>query len=111
MDLRERIVAAREAGESVTSIARRFAVCTKTVYQYCAKARAGELTPRRHPGRAPRIGPDQEAGLLALMRAKPDTTLDELRELWHEQSGVWIARSTLHDGLRRAGLRFKKKRA
>lgn len=64
MDLRTRIVAAREVGQSVVSVARRFEVCTKTVYQYCAQAKRGALAPRPLPGRTPVLSPEQTADLV-----------------------------------------------
>lgn len=110
MDLRRRIVAAREAGESVVSVARRFEVCTKTVYHYCAQSKRGELAPRPLPGRTPLLSPAQTAVLVALLQENPSLTLEEMGQKWHEESGQRVARSTLHDALRRAGMRFKKKR-
>ena len=61
MDLRERIVAARGAGESVVSVSQRFGVCTKTVRAYEALAKAGRLAPLPRPGKAPRLQPAQVA--------------------------------------------------
>lgn len=108
MDLRERIVAARAAGESVAQVAQRFGVCTKTVYDYCAKARRGALAPRPLPGRVRGIGPEQEPSLIAMVQENADLTLEEMCHLWRERTGVCVPRSTLHDAVRRAGMRFKK---
>lgn len=60
MDLRERVVAACEQGQSQVEVAQRFGVCTKTVQRYVARAKAGQLAPRPLPGRSPRLAPDQE---------------------------------------------------
>lgn len=109
MDLRERIVAARLAGASVESVARRFGVCTKTVRVYQARAAAGKLPPTPRPGRAPSLSPEQEGVLLALVQEQPGATLAELGEALHKRTGVLLPRSTLHDHLKRRGVRYKKR--
>ena len=109
MDLRERIVAARLAGESVESVAQRFGVCTKTVRVYQQRAAQGELRPRPRPGRAPLLAKEQEEAFLSMVRQKPDWTVDQLRVEWQRRSGVGLGRSTVHNCLRRLGGRFKKR--
>jgi transposase len=43
---------------------------------------SGALAPKPHGGgRQPRLSPDHDQRLLALLAAKPDTTLVELREI------------------------------
>ncbi len=66
MDLRERIVAARGAGESVVSVSQRFGVCTKMVRAYQARAKVGQLAPLPRPGKASRLRRHQTAIGLAL---------------------------------------------
>jgi len=109
MDLRERIVAACEAGSSQVAVSQRFGVCAKTVQRYVARAKAGELAPRPQPGRAPRLRADQEADFLCLMSQSSEWTLEQLSVAWQEQSGVLLPRSTLHDQVKRLGGRFKKR--
>jgi transposase len=109
MDLRERIVAARVAGESVESVAQRFGVCTKTVRVYQKRAAQGELRPRPRPGRAPLLAQEQEEAFLWMVREKADWTVDQLCGEWQERSGVVLGRSTLHNHLRRLGGRYKKR--
>ncbi len=108
MDLRERVVAACEAGQSQVEVARRFGVCTKTVGRYLARAAAGQLAPLPLPGRAPRLDPEQEEAFVSMVQEDPDRTLKLMSEVWQERSGQLLPSSTLHDALKRVGARFKK---
>lgn len=109
MDLRERIVLARESGESVVSVAQRFGVCTKTVRAYQSLASKGQLSPRPIPGKAARLRPEQEAAFVAMVEEKSDWTVEQLSLEWERRSGVLLPRSTLHDHMKRLGARFKKR--
>lgn len=109
VDLRERIVSAVVAGGSVQSVAERFCVSHDSVRRLQLKHAGGQsLAPRRPPGRAPRVGGDDEAALVALVRAHPSATIEEMRVLWEQVTGVLLPHSTMHDALRRVGARFKK---
>lgn len=109
MDLRERIVLARQAGESVLSVSQRFGVCTKTVRTYQSRASKGQLEPRPRPGKAPRLRPEHEEAFVAMVAEKSDWTVDGLSLEWERRSGVLLPRSTLHDHLKRLGARYKKR--
>ena len=108
MDLRERIVAARRAGESVESVAQRFGVCTKTVRVYEKRAAQGRLSPTPRTGREPRLNPEHHAALGALVQERSDWTLASLAQAWQERGGEFLPSSTLHDVLGRIGITFKK---
>lgn len=108
MDLRERIVAACAGGASQVSVAQRFGVCSKTVQRYVARAARGELAPRPLPGRAPRLGAEQEEAFVSMVAQTSDWTVDALCVEWEKRSGVLLPRSTLHDALKRHKGRFKK---
>ena len=109
MDLRERIVAARRAGESVQSVAQRFGVCTKTVRVYAKRAAQGRLAVTPRPGRQPRLSPEDHAALGALVQERSDWTLASLAQAWQERGGELLPSSTLHDALGRLEITFKKK--
>jgi len=82
-ELRTRIVVAVAGGLSRAEVARRFTVDVRTVRRYLTQQRqTGDLTPRRSPGRTPRIGPDQAAAMRAQVAAHPDATLAEHCTLW-----------------------------
>ena len=109
MDLRERIVTARCAGESVVSVSQRFGVCTKTVRAYEARAKAGQLAPLPRPGKAPRLRVEEEAAFVSMVQEKSNWTVAALSEEWHKRTGVFLPSSTLHDHLKRLGARYKKR--
>jgi transposase len=79
MDLRERIVAAVDAGLSQLQAAERFGVSLRTVERYLARRRVtGSLaaTEQRH-GREPKIRRQLQAWLPARLDAAADATLAE----------------------------------
>lgn len=80
-DLRRRIVAAVEAGESIRSVAARFDVGLNTVCRLLKRLREhGTLDPRPHGGgREPYLRPDDMEALKRLVADDPDATLDQLR--------------------------------
>jgi len=109
LDLRERIVGALLEGASVWEVALRFGVSHDTVSRYKLRHEQGQgLLPRPRPGRAPRVGPEQEEAFVSMVRQNPSATLEQMSVLWHERTGVWLPQSTLHDQVRRLGGRFKK---
>lgn len=108
MDLRERIVEARRAGESVEREAHRFGVCTKTVRVYEQRAAQGRLSPTPRPGKQRRLSEDDHAALGDLVQERSDWTLASLAQAWQAWGGCLLPSSTLHDALGRIGITFKK---
>lgn len=108
MDLRERVVAACQSGQSQGEVARRFGVCTKTVGRYLTRVKVGQLAPRPLPGRAPRLAKEQEEAFVLFVQEDPDRTLLQMSQEWQERTGQLLPSSTLHDALKRVGGRFKK---
>jgi putative transposase len=111
MDLRERIVAALDAGESMVSVALRFGVCERTVRRYRDRAKVGALAPLPLPGKAPRLLQEQEESFVLMVQERSDWTIEKLSAQWQERTGVWLPSSTLHDHLKRLGGRYKKRAA
>jgi transposase len=108
-DLRTKIVAAVEAGRPKTEVARIFGVGLSTVKRYLKQQHeTGSLAPKRHPGRAPTIRPDQRALLRAQLDAHPAGFLDEHCAWWEEQTGVRVSTSTMSREIHR--LRFTRKK-
>jgi transposase len=109
MDLRMRIVGAVERGSSIREAARRFAVSPAAAIKLMQRVRAtGSPAPARYRGhRRPLLEP-HEAELRALVEATPDITLAELKAELERRLGVVAGLSTLHEALRRIGLRHKK---
>jgi|SRR6185437_8360144 len=82
-DLRQRVIDAVERGDgSLRQIAKRFVVSVSFVTRLLRHYRiTGSLDPKPHGGgRRPALGPDHLERLRALIREKPDATLEELRQ-------------------------------
>jgi transposase len=105
MDLRERIMAACDAGETHVAVARRFAVSESFIEKLKRRRReTGSLAPKPHAGgHAPLLAAEEER-LRAAWQEKPDQTLAEL----HNRLGLSVHLSTLWHQLQRLGLTFKK---
>jgi transposase len=111
LDLRERIVAAVEGGSSIREAARRFAVSPSAAIKLMQRVRrTGSALPARFGGhRRPLLAP-HEGRLRQLVEARPDMTLAEVQAALHERTGIVAGLSTIHNALRRIGLRRKKNR-
>ena len=104
-DLRSRVLAAVEAGESVEAAARRFAVGRSTAYRWVDAAREEgrrEAKPM-HGGPVPRIQGAVEAAMLALAGRPHHLSLAEIAARLAETHGVRVHLTTVHRALRRAG--------
>lgn len=109
LDLRQRIMAALDAGQSVATVADRLSVSRRSVRRYRQQWREqGTLASRPRPGRRRKIPVKEEALLLKQVQAFPDATLREHRQRWHAQTGVWVSEATLCRALQRLALTVKK---
>ena len=109
-DVRERALAAVDAGRSVADVAACVRSDPSTVRRWVRqRARDGSVGPRPRSGR-PRLisGPDG-AALVAQVRAMPDATLAEHCARWEADHGVRLGLSTMSRALRRAGVTRKKR--
>ena len=89
--------------------ARRFAVAPSTAIKLMQRVEAtGSAAPDRYGGhRRPLLEPF-ETLLEALVLATPDITLAELQREVEQRAGIRVGLSTVHNALRRLGLRHKK---
>jgi transposase len=111
LDLRHRVVAALERGQSVSAVSRLFELSRSTVVRYRDQhQQTGQLASRTSPGRPALIAPEQYPELEAQFTAHPDSTLDAHCQLWAERTGVVLSRATLSRTLQRLGWSFKKRR-
>ena len=109
-DLRERALAACEAGLSPAAAARRFGVGERTVYDWRRQAR-DEGRRRATPpagGRRPTIAGTEDA-LRAVVAARRDGTLAEYVAAYRARTGRTLSRSAMCRALRRLGLPRKRK--
>jgi transposase len=110
IDLRERIVQAVEQGMTKSRAARTFSVSLATVKNYVRQLQqTGSLAPRPIPGRPREIPPEQDAALVAQLRAAHDATLDELRTAWETVTGVTVSIATLSRAIKRLKWTRKKR--
>ena len=109
LDLRMRIVDAVEEGSSIRGAARRFAVSPSAAIKLMQRVRTtGSAAPARYGGhRRPLLEP-YEADLKSLVEATPDLTLAELQAELQRRFGIAAGLTTIHNTLRRLGLRHKK---
>jgi transposase len=107
MDLRERVARAWDASGDADEVAARFAVSRAWVHRLVQRRReTGSLAPRRPTKYRARVLAGQEERLAALITARPDATLAELREALPTTAAL----STLWLEIDRLGCTVKKNR-
>lgn len=107
-DLRERVVAAVDGGESCRSVAARFDVAVSSVVKWSQRRRrTGSVVPGKIGGhRKPVLAPHR-AFIVGRLEQTPHLTLHGLKaEL--AARGVKVSHTVVWSFLRREGLRFKK---
>lgn len=94
-DLRERIVAAVEGGASRREAAERFAVSASSAVKLVQRwRRTGSVAPGQVGGQKRHVLAPHEALVRALVAARPDATLEELKaEL--RAAGIAVARTSV----------------
>lgn len=109
-DLRERVVAAMQSGESCRRVAARFGVAPSSVVKWTQRtARTGSVSPAKMGGyRRPVLEPHR-SWLLEQLQACPHVTLAMLQEMLSER-GVAVSHDTVWRFLRSCGFSFKKRR-
>src|SRR5260370_14394502 len=110
-DLRERIVEAVESGELRRWTAKRFAVSASCVVKLMRRwRRTGSIEPGQMGGWKDHTLAEHEAVVRALLRARPDMTLEELREAL-ARAGICVGRSSVDRFLKARRLTLKKSRS
>ena len=107
MDLRTRVLADCDAGLAAKTVAAKFRVSRSWVNRLVQRRReTGEVAPRPQTVFKKQAFAGQEDRLRALVTAKPDQTLAELREALHSSASL----SSLWRALDRLALTLKKNR-
>jgi len=110
-DVRERALAAVDAGRRVADVAGFFGNDPSTIRRWIRqRTRTGSGLSRPRPGRARLIGAAQEAALRTQLAAHPDATLAEHCRRWLAEHGVRPSLSTMRRALLRLGITLKKRR-
>lgn len=109
-DLRERVVAAVQSGDSVRAVAARFEVAVSSVVKWSQRHRAtGSVRPGKMGGHRKRILEPHRSFLAERLNQNPHLTLHGLKaEL--ASRGIAVSHNTIWEFIRSEGLRFKKKR-
>jgi len=111
LDLRTRILAAVDSGMTLREAARVFGVGTTTIKRYARQRRlTGSLAPRRHPGRLPKIRPQDEEALRAQLAAHPTAVLTEHCAHWEASHGTRLSTMAMSRAIRKLGWTRKKDR-
>jgi transposase len=107
MDLRSRVLKDAEAGVSSKELAERYHVSRAWVDALKQRRReTGSIAPRKQTKFRERVLAGQEKRLAALVDARPDATLIELREALRTSAGL----TTVWRALERLELTVKKNR-
>ena len=114
-DLRVKILEASERGEgSCRVLASRFGVCWEYVrkvrQQLIRKGHRRRLIQSRFGVRS-RVTDEVRAHMLALVEARADITIAELRDKIHADKGVAISWTLTQNWIKRLGLPLKKSRS
>jgi transposase len=112
LDLRERLLRARDAGVAPVEIERSFGISRRTQRRWVAQQRAtGSVVPRTGPGRPPKLAPAVQAALRRQVAAHADATLAEHCERLAAEQGVAVSVATMSRQLTRLELPLKKRRS
>ena len=107
-DLRERVVAAIEAGESCRSVAARFGIAVSSAVKWSQRYRSsGSVAPGKMGGHRKRVLEPHRAFIVERINQTPHVSLHKLKEELAAR-GVKVSHDTVWQFLRREGLRFKK---
>lgn len=105
MDLRKRVLRAWDAGQDAEAVAEKYEVSRAWVHRLVQRRReTGSIAPRKQMRFRRRVLADHDAQLAALIAARPDATLCELREALPTSAGL----STLWRAIDRLQLTVKK---
>lgn len=109
IDLRERAVAAVEAGEPCRSVAKRFDVAVSSVVKWHQRKRAtGSVAPGKMGGNRRSVLEPHRDFIVERIAQTPHLTLHGLKAELADR-GVTVSHNAVWLFLRREGLRFKKK--
>lgn len=110
-DLRERVVAAVQSGQSCREVAARFGVSVASVVRWSQRYReTGSVAPGKIGGHRRRVLEPHRDFIVERIRQTPHLTLHRLKDELASR-GVIVSHNAVWQFLRREGLSFKKKPA
>jgi transposase len=109
-DLRLKVLEALDRGMPRRGVAQTFGISMPTIKRWLKRRReTGEVTPKPSPGPPARKGVALEEALPAQLRANPDFTLEEHRDLFEETYGISVSTASISRAFERLGLPLKKR--
>lgn len=112
LDLRERVLRARNQGHSAQDVAKQFSLSKRTVERYWRRYQAtGQTTAGQMGGHRRSRLATHDATLRAWIGEEPDLTLAQLQQRCREQLQVRLGVTALWHRLERLGLSYKKNAA
>ena len=110
-DVRERALAAVDAGHPVADVAAFFQNDPSTIYRWLRqRRRTGSGLSRPRSGRPRLVPAAQVLDLVAQVQAHPDATLAWQCQQWQATHGIHPSRAAMSRWLRDLGLTLKKRR-
>ena len=100
-ELREQALGALAGGLRRSEVCCAFGIHRNTLGRWRKQATQGRLAPGHGGGNPRKIGPKQEAALLAQLEAAPDATLEEHAARWQQEQGQRISRSAMDRAIQR----------
>lgn len=109
-DLRERTVAAREAGQPIKWIAETYQVSESSVKRYVRRYReTGSVAATVQGRQQPLVSEAQREAITAMVKADSDATLETYCEQWQHLTGQQVSIQTMSRVLIGFGLPRKKR--
>lgn len=107
-DLRERVIAAVEAGARCRAVAARFGVAVSSVVKWSQRyRRTGSVAPGKMGGHRRRVLEPHREFIVERINQEPHLTLHRLKDALAAR-GVAVSHNAVWQFLRREGLSFKK---
>jgi transposase len=109
-DLRLKVLEAVDRGMPRKEVAEVFGVSLPTIKRWLKRrSETGEVVPKPNPGPPAGKGAVLEEALPSQLRANPDFTLEEHRELFEESYSISVSTASISRAFERLGLPLKKR--
>jgi len=112
LDLRERVIGARQEGKSQAWIAQTFKISVSSVKRYIERfERTGTVQATQQSRQQPVIHDGYRTAIDSLVQRLADATLEEYCQAWERESGQRVSIQTMSRTLMRFGWPRKKRQS
>jgi putative transposase len=110
IDLRRRILTSVAAGESQTSVAKRYQVSRRSVYSLLQRVKEDDVEPAQHPGNPTpkKLAPPALELLRKWLQEKSDLTLKKIQRRLRDELGIHVSQTAIWKRMRAMKLTWKK---